>query len=129
MTLFPGSSGEAARSDIPVDAILRVDMAYEGEWEKPDSENDGKLACILRTEVADGLAVRKGAVLAKEPLGDVYSTIFTVVALDLWSLTCEYAPDPRLVEEEPCVRLETWHSGAQWRDSQPRMQVNSEPQT
>lgn len=46
--------------------------------------------------------------LLKEPLGDVLSTIFRVAALDVWLLTCEYAPNPRLVEEEPCVRLESW---------------------
>ena len=81
-------------------------MDCKGEWRKKDSENDGELSCILRTEVDDGLAVWKGTLLVKEPLGDVLSTTFTVAPLDVWLWACEYAPSPRLVED---VRLENWN--------------------
>lgn len=56
-------------------------MDCGGEWRKTDSENDGELSCVPRTEVADGLVVWEGTVLL---LGDVLSTTFTVAALDVW---------------------------------------------
>lgn len=85
-------------------AILRVDIDCGGEWENTDPDN-GELPGILKTEVDGGLAVCEGRVLAKEHLGDVLLTAFTVATLDVRLVACELELNPRLVEEEPCVRL------------------------